>query len=118
MVGAISSSWPRSPALGLLLRRRGGSTRSSRSERTRNGLLSEQRLGVRQQQIAPLVAALGTWMCKQRTRMYRYAAVGKATDYMLTRQGACSRFLSDGRICLTNKANDREMHDVAHDRKA
>ena len=35
------------------------------------------------------------------------ADVAKAMDYMLKRWAAFTRFLSDGRICLTNNAAER-----------
>lgn len=88
------------------------------AERAINGLPAEQRLAVRQQQIAPLVTALETWMREQRARMSRHAEVGKAMDYMLTRWDAFSRFLHDGRICLTNNAAERQLRGVALGRKA
>jgi transposase len=65
------------------------------AERPINGLPAEQRLAIRQAQIAPLVAELGTWMREQRGRMSRHAEVGKAMDYMLTRWDAFTRFLGD-----------------------
>jgi hypothetical protein len=74
------------------------------AERAINGLPADQRLAVRQQQIAPLLAELETWMREQRARMARHAEVGKAMDYVLNRWNAFSRFLTDGRICLTNNA--------------
>lgn len=88
------------------------------AERAINGLPVDQRLAVRQQEIAPLVAELETWMREQRARMSRHAEVGKAMDYMLTRWDAFSRFLSDGRICLTNNAAERQLRGVALGRKA
>ncbi len=39
-------------------------------------------------------------------------------DYMLTRWYAFSRFLNDGRICLTNNAAERQLRGVALRRKA
>ena len=39
-------------------------------------------------------------------------------DYMLTRWEAFSRFLTDGRICLTNNAAERELRGVALGRRA
>lgn len=50
------------------------------AERAINGLPAEQRLAVRQQQIALLVADLETWMRGQRARMSRHAEVAKAMD--------------------------------------
>jgi transposase len=88
------------------------------AERAINGLAAEQRLAIRQAQIAPLVADLETWMREQRARLSRHAEVGKAMDYMLTRWDAFSRFLHDGRICLTNNAAERELRGVALGRKA
>ena len=88
------------------------------AERAITGLPAEQRLAVRQQQIAPLVAELEGWMREQRARMSRHAEVGKAMDYMLTRWEAFSRFLTDGRICLTNNAAERALRGVALGRKA
>jgi transposase len=88
------------------------------AERAINGLPAEQRLAVRQQQIAPLVAGLETWMREQRARMSRHAEVARAMDYMLTRWDAFSRFLHDGRICLTNNAAERQLRGVALGRKA
>ena len=54
-------------------------------ERTINGLPAEQRLAVRQDQVAPVVAELESWMRGARARMSRHADVGKAMDYMLKR---------------------------------
>ena len=88
------------------------------AERAINGLPAEQRLAIRQTQIAPLVDELETWMREQRARMSRHAEVGKAMDYMLTRWDAFSRFLHDGRICLTNNAAELELRGVALGRKA
>ncbi|MFC7478707.1 IS66 family transposase [Dankookia sp. GCM10030260] len=88
------------------------------AERTINGLPAEQRLAVRQAQIAPMIAELGTWMREQRGRMSRHAEVGKAMDYMLTRWDAFTRFLTDGRICLTNNAAERALRGIALGRKS
>ena len=57
-------------------------------------------------------------MREHRARMSRHAEVGKAMDYMLTRWGAFSRLLIDGRICLTNNAAELELRGVALGRKA
>lgn len=88
------------------------------AERAINGVPAEQRLAIRQAQIAPLVAEFETWMREQRARMSRHAEVAKAMDYMLTRWDAFSRFLTDGRICLTNNAAERQLRGVALGRKA
>ncbi len=87
-------------------------------ERSINGLPAEQRLAVRRQHVAPLVTELETWMRASRGRMSRHAEVAKAMDYMLKRWDTFSRFLGDGRICLTNNAAERALRGVALGRKA
>ena len=57
-------------------------------------------------------------MREQRGRMSRHAEVGKAMDYMLTRWDAFTRFLTDGRICLTNNAAERALRGIALGRKS
>src|SRR5271155_3001970 len=83
-----------------------------------NGLPSERRLAVRATRIAPLVAELESWMRRERARLSRHADVAKAMDYMLKRWAAFTRFLSDGRICLTNNAAERALRGIAIGRKA
>ena len=73
----------------------------------------DQRLAMRQQHVAPLVSELETWMRAVRGKMSRHAEVAKAMDYMLGRWNTFSRFLSDGRICLTNDAAERALRGVA-----
>ena len=87
-------------------------------ERSINGLPAEQRLAVRQKAVAPLVTELEVWMRAVRSKMSRHADVAKAMDYMLKRWGTFSRFLNDGRICLTNNAAERALRGVALGRKA
>jgi hypothetical protein len=70
-------------------------------EREINGLLAVQRHTIRQTQVAPLVTSLEQWMRAERGRLSRHADVAKAMSYMLKRWDAFTRFLDDGRICLT-----------------
>jgi transposase len=83
-----------------------------------NGLPAVQRLAERQTTIAPLVTALKVWMRAERSKLSRHAEVGKAMDYMLKRWDSFTRFLSDGRICLSNNAAERSLRGVALGRKA
>jgi transposase len=87
-------------------------------EREINGRNAEARLRVRRGQSATLVAALEAWMRAERAKLSRHAAVAKAIDYMLTRWGAFTRFLDDGRICLTNNAAERALRSLALGRKS
>jgi hypothetical protein len=87
-------------------------------ERQINGLPSPERLAVRRQRVAPLVGDLHQWMRAERARLSRHADVAKAIDYMLKRWDAFTRFLEDGRICLTNNAAERELRGIALGRKS
>src|ERR687886_453572 len=58
------------------------------------------------------------WMRTERARLSRHNPVAKAIDYMLTRWPAFTRFLEDGRICLSNNAAERALRGVALGRRA
>ncbi|HYY62650.1 MAG TPA: IS66 family transposase, partial [Burkholderiales bacterium] len=87
-------------------------------EREANGLAAEPRLAFRTERVAPLVADLETWLRAERVRLSRHAEVAKAMDYMLKRWPAFTRFLGDGRICLSNNAAERALRGIAVGRKA
>jgi transposase len=87
-------------------------------ERTIAGESPEERRRVRQMQSAPLVAELEAWMRAERPRLARGADTAKAMDYMLRRWPSFARFLTDGRICLSNNAAERTMRPPAMGRKA
>ena len=87
-------------------------------KRTINSLPAEQRLAMRRKHVAPLVADFETWMRAARGKMSRHAEVARAMDYMLKRWDTFSRFLGDGRICLSNNAAERALRGVALGRKA
>ena len=57
----------------------------------------DQRLALRQQHAAPLVAELEAWLCGERARLSRHNDVAKAIDYLLKRWPAFTRFLDDGK---------------------
>lgn len=83
-----------------------------------NGFAVEPRLAVRHEQIGSLVVDLETWMRTERAKLSRHAEVAKAMDYMLKRWAAFTRFLDDGRICLSNNAAERALRGIALGRKA
>jgi len=87
-------------------------------EREINGCSAAERVAARQERIVPLVAALETWMRAERARLSRHAGTAKAIDYMLTRWPAFTRFLDDGRICLSNNAAERALRGIALGRRA
>lgn len=87
-------------------------------ERALNGKPAAERLAARQEHGIALVAALEDWMRTERARLSRHAPVAKAMDYMLARWDGFTRFLADGRLCLTNNAAERSLRGIALGRKA
>ena len=87
-------------------------------ERTINGESAARRLAVRRERSAPLVAELEEWMRTERAGLSRHAAVARAMDYMLKRWDGFTRFLDDGRICLTNNASERALRGICLGRKS
>ena len=88
------------------------------AERTVTGRPATDRLAVRQEIAAPLVADLEQWLRSQRAALARHNPVAGAIDYMLKDWPAFTRFLAAGRICLTNNAAERALRGIALGRKA
>jgi transposase len=87
-------------------------------ERTINGHSAERRRQVRQELSVPLVADFEHWLREQRPKLSRGNDLAKAIDYMLKRWLAFTRFLDDGRICLSNNAAERAVRGIALGRKS
>jgi hypothetical protein len=87
-------------------------------ERSINGLSPATRVATRRKDIAPLVNDLVDWMKRERGKLSRHNEVAKAMDYMLKRIDVFTRFLDDGRICLSNNAAERELRGIALGRKS
>ena len=87
-------------------------------ERELGGLPPSERLAVRQARSAPLVAELEAWMIRTRDKLSRGHDLAKALNYMLRRWPSFTRFLGDGRVCLSNNAAERALRGVALGRKA
>ena len=75
------------------------------------------RRAIRQQQSKPLVAALEIWLRDERKKLSSKAPVAKAIDYSLKRWPAFTRFIDDGRICMSNNAAERAVRGIAVGRK-
>ncbi len=75
-------------------------------------------LAARQELVAPLVDELETWMREQRAQLSRHDPVAKAINYFFNDWPGFTAFLSDGRICLTNNAAERQIRGIARGRKA
>ena len=86
-------------------------------ERSINGLSPEARVAARRKEIAPLVYDLIDWMKRERGKLSRHNEVAKAMDYMLKAIDVFTRFLDDGRICLSNNPAEAELRGIALGRK-
>ena len=86
-------------------------------EREINGKPAEERLAVREERAKPLVLELEAWLRVQHARVSRKAEVGKALAYALNHWQALTRFLEDGRICLSNNAAERALRGIAVGRR-
>jgi transposase len=54
---------------------------------------------------------------EQRARVSKNSDTGKAIDYGLKRWTALTRFLDDGRLCMSNNAAERELRAIAIGRR-
>lgn len=70
-------------------------------EREINGLSPVERQAACHTRSRPLVEALHAWLRQNRPKLSAKATMAKAMDYMLKRWPAFTRFLNDGRICLS-----------------
>lgn len=87
-------------------------------ERGINGKSAAERLAVRQDLSVPPMAELHDWLRAQLAKLSRNHDLAKAINYMLRRWDAFTRFLTDGRVCLTNNAAERALRCVPLGRKA
>jgi transposase len=87
-------------------------------ERAINGRNAAERLATRQEHSAPLMAELHTWLTEQLAKLSRNHDLAKAINYMLRRWPAFTRFLDDGRVCISNNAAERALRSVALGRKS
>jgi transposase len=86
-------------------------------EREINGMSPQERVRVRNERSRPLVNELEAWLRQQRARVSKSGETGKAINYSLKRWTALTRFLDDGRLCMSNNAAERELRAVAIGRK-
>ena len=87
-------------------------------ERAIIGKSPDERLAVRRRDIAPLVDELIEWMKRERAKLSGHNPVAKALSYTLRRVDVFTRFLHDGRICLSNNAAERALRGIALGRKS
>jgi transposase len=59
-----------------------------------------------------LVADLEAYMREQCAKLSRGHDLAKAMNYMFKRWGSFTRFLDDGRVCLSNNAAERALRGI------
>src|SRR6266436_3322928 len=82
-------------------------------EREINGEAPHERKRVRNERSRPLVIALESWLREQRSKLSARSEVAKAIQYSLNRWTALTRFLDDGRLCMSNNAAERALRGIA-----
>lgn len=87
-------------------------------ERGINGRSADERRAVRNELSRSLVNELEARMRTERPKLSRGSDLAKAMDYMLKRWPAFTRFLDDGRVCLSNNAAERGLRGIALGRKS
>ncbi len=90
-------------------------------EREITGRSAEARHDARQRLVRPMMQTLHDWMRAERARMSKHNPVAKTINYMFEEHGrweAFTRFLDDGRICLTNNAAEPALRGIALGRKS
>jgi len=78
-----------------------------------NGTSIECRQRVRNERSRPLMMELETWLRSQRKKLSAKSQIAIDIDYSLKRWQQFTRFLDDGRLCMTNNAAERELRPVA-----
>ena len=68
---------------------------------------------MRTERSRPLVIELETWLREQRAKLSARSETAKAIDYSLKRWTALTRFLDDGRLCMSNNAAERALRGIA-----
>jgi transposase len=86
-------------------------------EREINGLPAHERKAIRYERSCPLVDELHAFLRERRAKLSGKSETAKAIDYSLKRWDVFTRFVNDGRLCMTNNAAERELRAVAIGRK-
>jgi transposase len=64
---------------------------------------------VRNEHSRSLVNDLETWLREQRRKLSSKSDTAQAINYSLQRWPALTRFLNDGRLCMSNNAAERTL---------
>ena len=86
-------------------------------EREINGCSADIRLAARRKHSAPKVAAFFAWSEQQLSLLPGKGDLAKAFRYGLSRRGAFSLFLEDGRVAIDNNPAERALRPIGIGRK-
>jgi transposase len=86
-------------------------------ERDINGKPPWERRRIRNEHSKPLVIELEKWLRQQRAKLSASNQVAKAIAYSLNCWSGLTRFLDDGRLCMSNNAAERALRCVAVGRR-
>ena len=86
-------------------------------EREINGQPPAVRLAVRRERSKPLIENFEAWLRAARKKLSSKGPLAKAIDYTFNHWKAFTRFLDDGRICLSNNAAERAVRGIAVGRR-
>ena len=86
-------------------------------EREINGKSPAERKAVRQARSKPLIESFETWLRGERKKLSPKGPLAKAIDYQFNHWAAFTRFLDDGRVCLSNNAAERSIRGIAVGRR-
>ena len=86
-------------------------------EREINGKPPAERLAARRTRSKPLVESFEAWLRAERRKLSSKGPLAKAIDYQFNHWAAFTRFLDDGRICLSNNAAERAVRGIAVGRR-
>jgi transposase len=81
------------------------------------GLEPEQRLAMRQQLSAPLVAAFGAWLKEKRSRISAKSRLSEKLSYIHNHWAGLQVFLTDGRVEIDNNPVENRIRPIALGRK-
>jgi transposase len=86
-------------------------------ERGINSKTADKRRAMRQECSKPLIIALEAFLREKLALLSAKNDTAKAINYTLSRWAEFTRFLDDGRICLSNNAAERALRGVAIGRR-
>jgi transposase len=82
-------------------------------EREINGASPDRRCAVRCERSRPQMLELGDWLRDQRAKLSAKSETARAIDYSLKRWTALTRFLDNGKLCISNNAAERALRGIA-----